>query len=331
VRKTLLTSDQHAEIVAKFARDRSNYQRLVDEVIYSLSSRLSDTGIEPAALSGRAKTVDSVAEKLSRKSYTDPFIEIPDFAGVRVVCLFEADVSHVGRIVENVFDVIERVDKLEGLGADRMGYQGTHFVVSLGTDFAGPRYDQLQELLCEIQVRTVLQDAWALISHKLVYKHESAIPVLMRRSLNNVASLLEVAQSVFDTVQDQRKEYVADIHDKESVPEEFLAQSIDFDTLTAYTRRRYPDLPISELWQSQLIRDINRTRYRTLTDIESVIRRAEDAVHDYAQEVPEVFKTGTDFITKSLSFVDPDFLECHPVSETTRQAAQRLKHKVKAA
>ena len=160
--------------------------------------------------------------------------------GIRIVCSYELDLEVVSGILKNNFDVHEDIDKLHDLGVDRMGYHGNHYVVTLGSRYSGTRYDGITQLKCEIQVRTILQDAWAIISHQLVYKNEHAIPTRLRRDLNNVASLLEIAQGVFDSVRDKRSSYIEEIQQKEQNPNQFLAQAIDLDTLLAYAEWKFP-------------------------------------------------------------------------------------------
>jgi hypothetical protein len=48
-----------------------------------------------------------------------------------------------------------------------------------------------------VQVRTVLQHAWASISHALQYKQEDDIPRALRRRLARISALLEVADEEF--------------------------------------------------------------------------------------------------------------------------------------
>src|SRR5262245_56322197 len=157
-----------------YTRLRPKYQQLASEVEFALKRRLEERHIEIASIASRAKAIDSVVQKISRKQYDDPMSEIPDFAGVRVVCLYDSDLPEIQRLIEQAFQVAEATDKMEVLGADRMGYQGRHFVVRLGPQFCGDRYEGLHDLHCEIQARTVLQDAWAQISHHLVYKTEAS-------------------------------------------------------------------------------------------------------------------------------------------------------------
>jgi len=215
-----------------------------------------------------------------------------------------------------------------------MGYAGVHYVVSLGSKYSGGRYEGITDLRCEIQVRTVLQHAWALISHHLMYKDEATTPDRLKRDLNNVASLLEIAQGVFNTVREKRDAYVEEVEEiarKNTAPHFLLSQRIDFDTLMVYTRWKFPSLPVSESWHSRLLEDLDLGKYRTLADIDSAVEAARPAVDHYSHENPRWFQAGTDYITKSLGFVDHAFRKKHPWSEETIAAFKRLGHLVKGA
>lgn len=56
----------------------------------------------------------------------------------------------------------------------------------------------------EIQVRTVLQDGWSQIDHKIVYKH-SNIPDELLREETLVAALIEAADIQFERIRDETK------------------------------------------------------------------------------------------------------------------------------
>jgi ppGpp synthetase/RelA/SpoT-type nucleotidyltranferase len=59
---------------------------------------------------------------------------------------------------------LRKVDKLEEQEVDKFGYGALHYLVNLGRKSSGARYDDLKRLVCEIQVRTVLQDAGRLLT-----------------------------------------------------------------------------------------------------------------------------------------------------------------------
>jgi putative GTP pyrophosphokinase len=146
--------------VSEYERVRPLYERLVEEIEYVLQDKLRSTDVRMAQVLGRAKTVKSFREKAERKAYKNPLEEATDLAGVRLVCYYEADVARMESMINSEFDVRERVDKTGDLGVDKMGYHGRSFVITLGARYKGARYDGITELTCEIQVRTVLQDAW---------------------------------------------------------------------------------------------------------------------------------------------------------------------------
>lgn len=312
--------------VCEYEHIRPSYEKLVEEITYILKEKLKLSDVRVADVSGRAKTPENFKEKIGRKRYKNPLREITDLAGVRVVCYYEPDLATVHEIIRSEFDVCEHVDKTGDLGVDKMGYHGAHFIITLGTRYRGARYDGITDLSCEIQVRTVLQDAWALISHHLIYKDEASIPERMRRDLNNVASLLEIAQGVFDSIREKREMYLGEIRRKEDVVPEFLSQPIDYDTLVAYTEWKFPELGISEQWHARLLADLNRDRYQTLNDIDEVVDRSKPAVDAYRKENSVWFTTGTDYLIKSLGFVDSEFRQRHPWGEKTRDAFKRLEH-----
>jgi ppGpp synthetase/RelA/SpoT-type nucleotidyltranferase len=224
------------ELDGKYKILRPQYEKMAERVREALKIKVEEAGLKITPIICRAKTIESFLDKLQRKSYSDPLSEITDLAGVRIVCMYEPDIKKIEDIIQREFKVCERVDKYREAGSDKMGYLGLHFIVKLRDHYSGPHYDGLHALKCEIQVRTILQDSWALISHHLVYKEESSIPNKIRRDLNNVASLLEIAQGVFDTAKEKIESYVTEIHQKETVPDEFLSQPVDYETLYAYTQ-----------------------------------------------------------------------------------------------
>ena len=50
----------------------------------------------------------------------------------------------------------------------------------------------------EIQCRTILQNAWASVSHRLAYKGEASIPEALRKDFHALAGLFYVADKHFE-------------------------------------------------------------------------------------------------------------------------------------
>lgn len=90
--------------------------------------------------------------------------------------------------------------------------------------------------------------------------------------------------------------------------------------MVAYTKWKFPDREPSEKLTQTLLRDINLEDYPTLRQLDAIVERASAAVEAYRNENPDWFKSGTDFLTKSLGFVDSDFRAKHGFSPRTRTA-----------
>ena len=268
-------------LIRRFLRVTPAFVRLASEVAYQLESVLRNAEIEVAAVTYRAKTLDSFIEKLDRKTYDDPLNEITDLAGVRVVHLYLSDFARIESIINEEFCVLEKVDKLAEHGEDRFGYGARHFLVRLGDKFAGARYDDLKSLTCEIQVRTALQDAWAIISHHLIYKRESDVPSALKRRINSLAGLFETADDQFEHIRNDRSEYLAALEAASS--DDFLKQEINADSVKLYLERRFSDrqLQYRDGALDLALSDLDREAYKTIEDIDSMLTRTQEACRQY--------------------------------------------------
>ena len=86
-----------ASVASEFARRESLYKRLLEESLFVLEKALKTAGVKYHSIPSRLKSVDSIAAKAKRKAEgkdipIDPFLEITDIVGLRVVCLFLEDV-----------------------------------------------------------------------------------------------------------------------------------------------------------------------------------------------------------------------------------------------
>jgi putative GTP pyrophosphokinase len=273
------------DLIREFLQRRDQYSHLCCEVEYILRKRISENGIEIAHTTSRAKTLNSFLEKLKRRSYIKPFEEITDFAGVRIVCLYRSDLGAIEKIIYSEFDVVEKVDRLAHLPPNEFGYGAVHYIVTLGKKSSGARYDDLKHYPCEIQVRTVLQDAWAIIDHHLVYKRESDVPSHLQRKLNSLSGLFETADDLFDRIREERKQYLGEIQRSTETASSFLANELNKDTFLAFLRWKFPDLQEAgfEGQQDMVLDDImerGKRNYKTLGDINQVYERAAESAED---------------------------------------------------
>lgn len=81
--------------------------------------------------------------------------------------------------------------------------------------------------------------------------------------------------------------------------------------------------------QDLLLQQLHRDRYKTIGDLDRAIEVASEAVEAYSRTSPEMFDAGTDYITKSLGFMDQDFRVRHGFAPKTRAAFHTYGHLVR--
>lgn len=109
-----------------------------------------------------------------------------------------------------------------------------------------------------------------------------------------------------------------------------LSRPVTVDSVAWYSLWKFPTKPLSDKIQALMLRDLNKTKYRTIGDIDVVVNRARKAVEAYAEQNPDFFKFGTDYITKSLGFVDAEFRSRHGFAAKTLKAFETYQEFVEA-
>ncbi|MBN1127457.1 MAG: hypothetical protein JXA71_00620, partial [Chitinispirillaceae bacterium] len=96
-----------------------------------------------------------------------------DILGFRIVHPFLETLGMTERKLRVIFDFEEVERKGANLSFNAFGYQSIHLLVKLPRELvkAHPKADLP---LFEIQLRPILQDAWAEVEHELIYKKDSS-------------------------------------------------------------------------------------------------------------------------------------------------------------
>lgn len=169
-------------------------------------------GVDIAKVEGRVKEADECIRKFVRKyrpaleeSNTPYDIQsyITDLIGVRVVCLYEDELEKVAQIVRTHFAVIDVTDKVTAVESTEasFGYKGLHLDLRLGDAERGlPEHAAYAHWPFELQVRTIIQDSWSVLDHKIKYK--KSIPGQLKRRINVLSALFELADREFRQIRD---------------------------------------------------------------------------------------------------------------------------------
>ncbi len=151
----------------------------------------------------RPKSLSSYAEKIIRRNYNDPLIQMTDLCGARIIAPTLSEVDKICDFIKQSFIIDKKsIDKRTILKESEFGYLSMHYIVSpdqnsiMGVEIP----DELIGRKAEIQVRTLLQHAWSDITHDRLYKTPINVPEQFERNAFQMAALLENADKNFNEV-----------------------------------------------------------------------------------------------------------------------------------
>lgn len=212
--------------VRTYAEIQPELREVTAGFVALVTTLLDDAGINYLSVTGRAKSVASFAAKADRSVdgrplYSDPLEEITDQIGVRVITYLHSDVAAVADLLGDQLLVLDDRDMGEETARQgRFGYASRHLLVAVDpTRSAPPAYEPLRRRRAQVQVRTILQHAWAEFEHAIRYKGtipEEHGPELDRR-FTLAAGLLELADREFSMIRDQLQ--AATVSDQRAEPD----------------------------------------------------------------------------------------------------------------
>jgi predicted RNase H-like nuclease/ppGpp synthetase/RelA/SpoT-type nucleotidyltranferase len=208
-RRTARVDDPVAAAVREYAAGHAALRGAAEQAVTLVRTVLDDAGINYLTVSGRAKSVASFAGKAARTvdgapAYPDPLRDITDQVGVRVITYVHSDVAAVAELLGD--QVVVRDDRdlgRETASEGRFGYASRHLLIELDPAREGQEaYALLRGRPVQVQIRTVLQHAWAEFEHDIRYKGtipDEHVPDFDRR-FTLAAGLLELADQEFETI-----------------------------------------------------------------------------------------------------------------------------------
>lgn len=181
-------------------------------------SEAVEKSVPAVQVKARVKRLPSLVEKIHRKhgsidlSHPLPILrQLPDLMALRAVCPFLEDVDAVTEAAQSVFEVFEVDQKGERRSFSEFGYSSTHLLVSVPESLQHD-YPMLANFRAEIQVRTILQDAWAEVEHELIYKVGAhPLNTQIRRKLASLNATLVLSDTIFQEIRDYQKVNISDL------------------------------------------------------------------------------------------------------------------------
>jgi putative GTP pyrophosphokinase len=272
--------------VQTYAAQHPDLLAATDDYVDLVTSLLDEAGINYLSVTGRTKSVASFAAKALRQvdgrpAYADPLTEITDQIGVRVITYLRDDVDAVAGLLSDQLTLLDDRDMGQETAADgRWGYASRHLLLTVPPEPGSTDGDHLRGRRASVQVRTVLQHAWAEFEHDIRYKgtiEDAHAPDLNRR-FALAAGLLELADREFSAIRDRVQATMTF-----RPPEEDPAPGISSQELTTFLAGRYTDAGWSRTdhytWISGLLLELDIT---SVEDLDALLGSVD---HDAVQEL----------------------------------------------
>jgi putative GTP pyrophosphokinase len=208
-------TDRETELLERWRNERSMYAAWGEFVSETLTAAVA-LEIYPAAvemffripLKSRTKEAPSLLAKAFHrgKQYKDPYADIEDKVGVRIVVLFSEEIRVVERAINDRPEwTAAKARDFEDERAERpfeFDYQSLHYVVRAKLGVSRDGIDVDPNTPCEIQVRTILQHAYSELTHDTIYKPSVQAQPDVKRAAAKSMALIEATDDYFAQVRD---------------------------------------------------------------------------------------------------------------------------------
>ncbi len=267
-------ADVVRDAVRHYAQIQPQVHDLARRLATWLTTVLDDAGINYLNVAWRGKSLNSFVAKTERMVdghpvFADPLRDITDQIGTRIITYVTSDVAAVADLISDQLAVVDDKDLGRRPPAKGVfGYVSRHLQVALDPVWLGDMpADAVRVPSAQIQIRTVLQHAWAEFEHDIRYK--GTIPETLAPDLNRrftlAAGLLELADREFEVIRDRLREPAAEEAPKQ--PDADHAR-IGHQELAAFLAGHYPDAGWSRTdhytWMSGLLLELGITSLRDL-------------------------------------------------------------------
>ena len=274
------------EAIRWYNNNCRTYEALSRKASEIIKEVLDSEKIEYYSITYRSKEINSFARKVKNEKYEVPE-DITDLAGIRIITYVESEANKTSEFLKKLFDIDfeHSIDKSKVLGVDKVGYRSQHYIACFSSDRSKlPEFKKFSGLKFEVQIRTILEHAWAEIEHDRNYKYSGVLPDEIKRRFAIIAGVLELADKEFDNISlaiDLYKKSVAektnsgdlDISINTTALREFLTNkfknAIDKGALT-------PDFAEGE---NKIIDELDKFGIKTLAELEKIIPK------DYGMKV----------------------------------------------
>ena len=294
--------DQHIQsILEEYRRDLPLFKKAASDVSAQIRRVLSKAGVMVAAVESRVKTEASLIGKLEHKGGKYKSLsDITDILGLRVITFYLDDVGKVASALDRIFtiDWDNSVDKRKLLEIDTFGYLSLHYIC----------YLKDTPYRFEVQMRTILQHAWANMNHDTGYKSGFEVPREYLRNLNRLAGMLELVDEQFSKIRMELADYRRRVQalvasgnlDDVTLDGDAFKSYLELDPFKALNRRiaSVNQAEIHDVPLMPFLKVFKALGCKTLGDVARIIKKYSDGAYQIA--CYQIGLTDLDIISSSL-------------------------------
>jgi len=200
---------------------------VTDTIINKLKDKYDNTAyheIIKIPPSYRVKETDSILEKAfvtKRNKYQDAYNEITDKVGARFVVLLRSHLDILQSIIENCeywdYSLDRDFNDEKEKDPRVFDYQSLHYVVKSNQEIELENVTIPAFIPCELQIRTLLQHAYAEMTHDTIYKGNVRTKPEVHRTIAKSMALMETTDDLLLEAQKQINEASKYLDDWKSV------------------------------------------------------------------------------------------------------------------
>ena len=225
-----------------YKKNKALYSACAETIERLIKTLLNESEIPYHSIGSRIKTEESFVNKCQKEKYKNPISEITDVCGLRIITYTNHDVGTIKELIEREFkiDKVNSIDKSKQMSDDQVGYLSIHYVATLNDNRAElAEYRTYRSIKFEIQIRTLLQHAWAEIEHDRNYKFSGELPSEIKRRFYLVAGSLELLDREFEQISEDIDKYAKEV--RQEAENGNLDVLIDSTSLSEYLSIKFSD------------------------------------------------------------------------------------------
>lgn len=288
------------ELESDYDKKFAERQAVANELANSIRKILEKEKIRHS-LKYRVKKFKSYYNKLldryQKYENTDKIPEITDIFGFRIVCPFLEELDRVEIALKSSFVITEVERKGDDHSFKEFGYQSIHLLIEIPQELLD-KYTDIGIKVIEIQIRTILQDAWSEVEHELVYKADfNPYDKFLRRKLAALNANLTLSDIIFQEIRDYQRKLHVELKQRRKT----FTEIIDADLPYSVTQDKTEENNDNEIMEDEL--------YNIATvSIDELLLKALTAhnrqQYDHAQKLYDVIlERNIDFKIKAIILI----------------------------